>query len=590
MATLDWIVVAVFLGGVIVVGLYLSRRASGSMEDYFISGRNLPWWLAGTSILATSFSSDTPLHVTRVIRESGLGGAWFYWNGIISGLLVAFFFARLWRRAGIITDAEFIELRYSGRPAATLRAVIALFRSLVLELITLSWVILGMTKIMRTVLGLPEKLQISLGASAWTVDADVAVVVVLVAVALVYSTTSGLWGVVVTDFIEFFVAMVGAIALAVLAMRQVGGVEGLRAGLASSHLGAGALDILPGPSAVQLPAVALVTFLGIQWWANTEIDGSGKRAQRFLACRDERHALASGIWNMAVQWLLRSWPWYLTAIASVVILPRVADHEAVYPQLIAQLMPVGLKGLMVAAFLAAFLSTIDSQLNLSASYLINDLYRRFWIRDREPAHYVAVSRVAVVLLALCSTALALGIPSVLDAFRFKMELMAGLGLVYLLRWFWWRVSAWTELVALGAGVLTCLLLHLFSPFDPAMIKSEAFAWRLIIIVATSAVLALTCTMILPPEPLSKLEQFYRRVNPPALLWGPVARPQDTPSTITSSTLAQYLLAVVAVFSGMFGLGKLLLGELPVGLALAALFVVTGAVVLRWIFGSQIRPC
>ena len=586
MALLDWIVVAVFLGGVIAVGLLLSRRASGSMEDYFLSGRNLPWWLAGTSILATSFSSDTPLHVTRVIRENGLGGAWFYWNGVISGLLVAFFFARLWRRAGIVTDAELIELRYSGRPAAVLRGTIALFRSLVLELITLSWVILGMTKIMRTVLELPQTLHLSVGGRPVAVDADVAVVLVLVAVALVYSTTSGLWGVVVTDFIEFFVAMVGAIALAVLAMRQAGGVDGLRAGLATSDLGPGALDFLPAPSAVQLPAVALVTFLGVQWWANTEIDGSGKRAQRFLACKDERHALASGIWNMAVQWLLRSWPWYLTAIASVVILPRFADHEAVYPRLIAQLMPVGLKGLMVASFLAAFLSTIDSQLNLSASYLINDLYRRFLVRTGSPAHYVAVSRGAVLLLAVLSTALALGIPSVLDAFRFKMELMAGLGLIYLLRWFWWRVTAWTELIALGTGVLTCVLLHAFSPFDASMIKAEAFAWRLIIIVSVSGVVSLSCTMMLPPEPVHKLREFFARVNPPAMFWGPMAGEVGPQSSVTTSTLAQYLLAVVVVFSGMFGLGKLLLGEPAAGLALVAVFVVTGTLLLRWIFGTR----
>ncbi len=586
MAALDWIVVAVFLGGVIAVGLLLSRRASGSMEDYFISGRNLPWWLAGTSILATSFSSDTPLHVTRVIRENGLGGAWFYWNGIISGLMVAFFFARLWRRAGIVTDAELIELRYSGRAAAALRGTIALFRSLVLELITLSWVILGMTKIMRTVLELPQTLQFSLGAKMVTVDADVAVVLVLVAVALFYSTTSGLWGVVVTDFIEFFVAMCGAIALAVLAMRQAGGVDGLRAGLAQSDLGPGALDILPAPSAVQLPAVALVTFLGVQWWANTEIDGSGKRAQRFLACKDERHALASGIWNMTVQWLLRSWPWYLTAIASVVILPRVADHEAVYPTLIAQLMPVGLKGLMVASFLAAFLSTIDSQLNLSASYLINDLYRRFFAPQRSPRHYVTASRAVVVVLAALSTALALGIPSVLDAFRFKMELMAGLGLVYVLRWFWWRVTAWTELTALGAGVLTCVLLHAFSPFDASMIKAEAFAWRLIIIVSVSGITALACTLVSPPEPAHTLREFFNRVSPPAFFWGPVAEGQVSRSPVTRSTLAQYLLAVAAVFSGMFGLGKLLLGEPGLGLGLVAIFTVTGGVLLRWIFGKK----
>lgn len=583
MTPVDWIVVGGFLLAVVTVGLWLSRRASGSLEDYFVSGRNLPWWLAGTSILATSFASDTPLHTTRVIRESGLAGAWFYWNGIITGLLVAFFFARMWRRAAIITDAELIELRYSGRPAALLRGVTATFRSVVLELITLSWVILGMTKIVGTVLDLPPTLHLPL---LGPVSAEVAVVVTLVLVALAYATTSGLWGVVVTDFIEFIVALGGAIVLAFLAVREVGGVEGLRQGLATSPLGVGALDLLPKPSALQVPPVALVVYLGIQWWANTEIDGSGKRAQRFLACKDERHALASGVWNMAVQWLLRSWPWYLTALASVVLHPQLADHEAAYPTLIAELMPAGLKGLMVAAFLAAFLSTVDSQLNLSASYLVNDIYRRFISpqdASRAPGHYVRASKVAVVMVALVAMTIALALPSVLDAFRFKMELMAGLGLIYVLRWFWWRITAWTELAALCGGLIAALTLNLWTPFGGTEAGAGSFAWRLIAIISVALGAALVATLLTPPEPVAKLQEFYRRVRPPPLLWRAIARAEGRPegSTRGLSTLLQYLLAVVAVFSGMFAVGKLLLGELLVGVVLALIALATGAVMLRW---------
>lgn len=583
MAPVDWIVVGVFLVAVVAVGLLLSRRASGSMEDYFVSGRNLPWWLAGTSILATSFASDTPLHTTRVIRESGLAGAWFYWNGIISGLLVAFFFARMWRRAAIVTDAELIELRYSGRPAALLRGVTATFRSVVLELITLSWVILGMTKIVGTVLDLPPTLHLPL---LGPVSAEVAVVVALVLVALVYATTSGLWGVVVTDFIEFIVALGGAIVLAYLAVREVGGVEGLRRGLAASPLGDGALDFLPEPSALQVPPVALVVYLGIQWWANTEIDGSGKRAQRFLACKNERHALASGVWNMAVQWLLRSWPWYLAALASVVLYPQLGDHEAAYPKLIAELMPAGLKGLMVAAFLAAFLSTVDSQLNLSASYLVNDIYRRFITPEgasRAPGHYVNASKVAVVMVALVAMTIALALPSVLDAFRFKMELMAGLGLIYVLRWFWWRITAWTELAALCGGLTAAVTLNLWSPFGGTEAGAGSFAWRLIVIISVALGAALVATVLSPPEPPAKLREFYRRVRPPALLWGAIARAEERPegSTDSLATFIQYLLAMVAVFCGMFALGKLLLGEPLLGAVLGVIALVTGAVMLRW---------
>jgi SSS family solute:Na+ symporter len=586
MAPLDWIIVVIFLLAVVAVGLLLSRKASGSLEDYFVSGRNLPWWLAGTSILATSFSSDTPLHVTRVIREAGLGGAWFYWSGIFSGLVVAFFFARLWRRAAIVTDAELIELRYSGASAAALRGTVALFRSVVLELITLAWVILGMTKIVSAVLDLPPGATLNLPLVG-PVPSDAAIVVGLVALALLYATTSGLWGVVVTDFIEFIVALGGAVLLAVLAVRKAGGIQGLRQGLAASPLGEGALDFVPAPSDLGVPAVTLVVYMGIQWWANTEIDGSGKRAQRFLACKNERHALASGVWNMAVQWLLRSWPWYLTALASAVLYPQLADHEAAYPTMIADLMPVGFKGLMVAAFLAAFLSTIDSQLNLSASYLVNDLYRRFLAKDRPDKHYVNAARLMVLGVAAVATVIALALPSVLDAFRFKMELMAGLGLIYLLRWFWWRVNAFSELCALSAGVITALLLHTsLSPL--AGPGTETFAWRLIVIVAVAAAAGLLATLVAPTEPMDHLRAFYRRVSPPAFGWGPVAAAEGSAaaSTVQPATVGQFALAVVAVFSGMFGLGKLLLGEPGLGAGLMLLAVVTGGTMLKWALGQR----
>ncbi len=562
MQPLDWIVVVSFLAGVVAVGAWVSRRASGGIEDFFVSGRNLPWWLAGTSILATSFSSDTPLHVTSVIRQRGLGGAWFYWNGILSGTLVAFFFARLWSRAGIVTDAELIELRYSGKPAGVLRCWIALFRAVVLDLITLSWVIKGMTKVCSTVLDLP---------AAWNVGgiqlpADAAVTVGLVMVALAYSVTSGLWGVVVTDFVEFIVAMFGAMLLAWLAVSKVGGIGALRERLVEGPLGSGALDMMPAPSSTGLPAVAMAVYIGMQWWANANIDGSGKRAQRFLACRSEGDAMLAGLWNMSVQWLLRSWPWYLTALASLVLFPAVTDHETVYPAMIAALMPVGLKGLMVAAFLAAFLSTIDSHLNLAAAYFINDIYKRFIRRDAPDSHYIRASRLAVVIIAMTATSLAMALPSVLSALRFKMELMAGLGLVYALRWFWWRVTAWTEISVLIAGPLTALALN-SSERLAHLPPDAAFAWRLIIIVGSSAVAAVAVTLIAPPEPLDHLRTFYRKVRPPALLWGPVAQGMESPDHFGAMT-AQYLLAVAAIFSGMFAIGKLILGEPGPGLLLA----------------------
>jgi Na+/proline symporter len=523
--------------------------------------------------------------VTRIIRESGLSGAWFYWNGIITTLFVTFLFARLWRRAEIVTDAELVELRYSGRPAAVMRATIALFRSFVLELITLSWVILGMTKVVRTVMGLPELASLPLVGE---VRSDVAVVIALVIIALVYSATSGLWGVVVSDFLEFFVAMGGAVLLAFLAVSKVGGVEALRRGLAESPLTERALDVIPSVSQVGLPPAALVAYLGFQWWAHSEIDGSGKRAQRFLACKDEQHALASGVWNAAVQYVIRNWPWYIAALASVVLYPALTDHEAVYPRLIADLMPVGLKGLMVASLLAAFLSTVDTQLNLSASYVANDIYRRFLVRGRSASHYVWASRVGVVILAAIATGLALAIPSVLDAFRFKMELMAGLGLVYILRWFWWRVNAWAEIAALVSGVGTAIALNVGTSLGATGGGAGAFGARLMIIVGVSAVAAVVAILVAPQEPMERLRAFYRSVQPPALFWGPVAElePDVAGSSVAWVTAAHFFLAALAVFSAMIGLGKLLLGELLLGLGLCALGALSGWVLISWVFGRR----
>jgi Na+/proline symporter len=575
MATLDWAVVATFLFVILGVGFFFSKKASQDMSSFFLSGRNLPWWLAGTSILATSFASDTPLHVTRVIREDGLGGVWFYWSGIFTHLIVTFFFARMWRRSGVVTDAELIELRYTGKNAAMLRGILGSVRGLIFEGLTLAWVILGMTKVVVVVLGLPDVLTLPvLGAT----DTGVFVVTVLLVMVLIYSVTAGLWGVVVTDFIEFIVAMGGAVLLAAIAYDKAGGAEGLQA-----KLPPGTLDFFP--DSIDKAGLALAVYLGVQWWANDSIDGSGKRAQRFLACRTETDALGSGVWNVAVQWIIRTWPWYVTALCSIVLFPDLPDDEGAYPRMMNELLPVGLRGLMVASFLAAFMSTVDTHLNLCSAYLTNDVYKRFVKRDEKPKHYVFVSRVLLVIVAVIMGWAALNLQSVLDAFKLKMELMAGIGLVIVLRWFWWRINAVTELVALGSSIVIALVLRFLTPLD----GSEDFPVRMLIIVGGSAMLWVTVTMLTKPEPTSHLGAFYRAVRPPGWLWGPVADENpDVESGIGAETFGQALLCGVFAFSGMFGLGKLILGEPALGIALCVLCAVSGYAMYRWLFGAD-RP-
>lgn len=585
MTALDWAVVAAFLLASALIGLIYARRASKSVAEFFVGGRSIPWWLAGTSMLATSFASDTPLHTTRAIREGGLANAWFYWNGIIGGVLVAFVFSKLWRRAAVVTDNELIELRYTGKPAAVLRGGMAVFKSFFLEIITMAWITLGMVKIVRAIVELPETVPMF----GLAVPSDVLVVTLLLGLALAFSVASGFWGVVATDVIEFTVAMVGAITLAVIAMIKVGGPSGLKAGLATSGtaIGAKALDFTPDFFGAGGGVLAFGVYLGMQWWARNEVDGSGQRAQRFLACKDESSAIAAGIWSLAVTWLIRSWPWYLAALASLVLYPTLADGETAYPRMVADLMPIGLKGLMVASFFAAFMGTMEAHYNMTASYALNDVYKRFIAKDKDEKHYVRASRILTVIVAFFAGVATLLLPSVLGAFRFKIELVAGIGLILILRWLWWRVSAVTEISALLTSVVTALTLNVLL-VAPKGEEAHYFALRLLLVVTASAVVSMIATYLYGPEPKEKLLAFYRQVRPPKWLWGPIAKEAGDvgPSGIGWDTAGQAALSIVFVFSGMIGLGKVLLAEFAVGITLLVIAAVSGVVGLRWVFGRK----
>jgi solute:Na+ symporter, SSS family len=581
-AALDWIIVAAFLALNLGIGFWYSRRASKSVEDFFVGGRTIPWWLAGTAILTGSFASDTPLHTTKMIREKGLAGAWFYWGAIFGGVVIALVFSRLWRRTRVITDNELIELRYTGRPASFLRGGMATFKTLALEVITMAWITVGMTKIVKVIMDLPDKVAVpALGP----VPTDVLVVAALLVFAAAFCMASGFYGVVATDLLEFGTAITGAIVLGIVAFDQVGGVDGLRDGLAAVPAGEGALDFMPQWDAEGFSALVIGVYLGVQWWAHPYVDGSGHRAQRFLASRDERNAIASGLWSLAVTFIIRSWPWYVTALASLVLYPTVVDHETVYPQMVVDLLPIGLKGLMVASFVSAFMGTMESHYNLTASYVVNDVYKRFVAKQKTPDHYVRASRIATISVALTAGMVSLLFSSVLDAFLFKMELMAGLGLLYLLRWFWWRVNAVTELVAL-AGTVTCALTLKFLPWTSGG-GANGSAIRLLLVVGITGVLALATAFLTRPEPTEHLVEFYRRVRPPGW-WGPIARAAGgkLASGFGLHTVVQGLVAIVFVFGCMIGLGKLILGEPVLGGTLFAIGITCGVLAIRSVLRSK----
>jgi Na+/proline symporter len=391
--------------------------------------------------------------------------------------------------------------------------------------------------------------------------------------------------------VEFTVAMIGAILLAGVALYKVGGPTGLREKLDALALGGAhenlatggaVLDFLPSMASETFSALTVGVYLGVMWWSSPYVDGSGQRAQRFLSCKNEGHALIAGIWNMAVQWIIRSWPWYVVALVSIVMYPTLKDGETAYPRMVVDLLPSVPRAIMVASFFAAFMSTFTGLLNLCASYLSNDVYRRFLVKQGTERHYLAASRGFTLGVAAIAGTLALLLPSVLGAFRFKMELMAGMGLVAVLRWFWWRVNATTELVALVTSVATALTVRFVPGLEAD--TADASALRLLMVVTATAAVTIVTALVTRPDPREKLVAFFERVRPPKALWGPIAamaRPGDR-STITLGTFGQFGLAVVFVFSAMFGLGKVILGEPALGLGLLAVSAACFYVLWRWV--------
>ena len=458
---LDWIVVAVYGAVVLAIGFGFARRAGGSMEDYFVAGRSLPWWLAGTSIAATWFASDAPLATAALVRQQGIYGNWLWWYEAAGVLMLTFFYARLWRRAGVLTDAEVIEIRYGGAPARVLRGFSAIYQGLIKNGVVMGWVMLAMMKFSSVLLGWDPALTLT----------------VCVGLALAYTVASGLWGVVVTDLLQFTAGMLGAITLAGIVLTRFGGPAAMADAIAAiPEAPPGALDLVPtAANASSLEMVSFICLIGVLWLRSGQ--GDGYVAQRLFATRDERQAVKASLWFAFAGTVLLTWPWIVVGLGSLLVFPPAtmdaalaADPELAYPMMIRELMPSGLRGLMVATFLAAFMSTMDTHLCWGASYMVNDVYRRFMRPGRSERHYVAASRVAVVLLAGFAAVVAWQMDSIQRGWIYIIELTAGVALVWLLRWYWWRVNAWAEIAAMAGSVVLAnarMLLGLIEPVVPA---------------------------------------------------------------------------------------------------------------------------
>jgi len=492
---LDWLVVAGYGLVALAVGLAFSRRAGSGTTEFFLSGRRLPWWLLGTSMVATTFSTDTPNLVTDLVRNGGVSANWVWWAFLVTGMCTVFFYARLWRRSGVFTDMGFYELRYSGRPAAFLRGFRALYLGVFFNVMIMATVTLAAIKIGGVLLGL-DKYTTVLVAGGITV---------------LYSAGAGLWGVVVTDLLLFAVAMTGSVAAAVYALRQpeVGGL----AGLVSHPEIAAKLPLLPDFSDWRVAVPLFVIPLAVQWWSTwypgAEPGGGGYVAQRMLAARDERESMRAVLWFNVAHYALRPWPWILVALASIAVYPTLESLGAAFPHVDPSILrddlaypamlvflPSGLLGLVVASLAAAYMSTISTHLNWGASYVVDDVYRRFVAPDRDDRHYVAVGRAVTVALIALAMLVSLWLQNALQAFQILLQIGAGTGLVFLLRWFWWRVNAWSEIAGMVVSFAVAVWFQFlhgrlgFAPVHPSA--------QLVIGVAVTSVAWLLVTFLTPP--------------------------------------------------------------------------------------------
>ncbi len=557
MAPLDWAVVAGYLVVTILIGLWLARRAGGSVVDFFVSGRSLPWWLAGTSMAATTFSVDTPLYVSGLVARRGIAGNWEWWAFALSHLLLVYLFSRLWRRAEVVTDVELTEIRYGGRPAAVLRGTRAFLFAVPINCVAIGYVMLAMRKVIEA-LGLLDQVPAALPG-----DARLWAVVGLSVFVLVYAGVSGLWGVVATDFFQFMLALAGALLVAGYAIVDIGGIGALKEGLAAAGR-QDTLQMVPRPGTSDLPFGTFLAYLGIQWWAFRRSDGGGEFVQRLSASRSETDAERAAWLFVGLHYVVRAWPWILAGLAAVVVFPDLADPELGYPLLMLRYLPAGLLGLVVASFVAAFMSTVSTQINWGASYLVHDLYARFVEPEASARKLVGLGRFASVFIVAIAGVAAFYAEDIGQVFRFMIAIGTGPGAVLILRWFWWRVNAWAELASMLAGFLIALVSYL-----PVWGDLE-FGLRLAVTAFGSAAVWLPVMFLTRPESPRTLETFYRRVRPGGPGWRVVREATGVePAVAIGTSLWRLLAGALLLFGAMFALGGALLAEWrTAGLALA----------------------
>ena len=613
MGIIDWAIVLIYLIATMALGIYLSRKASGGLVDFFVSGRSLPWWLAGTSMAATTFSIDTPLYIAGVVGKRGIAGNWEWWSFGIAHLVLIYVFARLWRRSEIVTDAELTEMRYSGPMAATLRGTKAFLFAVPINCIGIGYAMLAMVKVVDA-LELWQSLGIEPGEGLklWSVIG----VSLLV---LIYAGFSGLWGVVATDFFQFFLALFGALIVAIFAVNHVGGIHSLVQQL-QQHSQQDVLSFIPltvgakGNAWIQWSETAGITastflaYVAVQWWAFRRSDGGGEFVQRLAAAKDEAEAEKAAWFFNLLHYVVRTWPWILVALAAIILFPDLKDPELGYPKLMLEFLPPALLGLVVASLIAAFMSTVSTSINWGASYLTNDLYKRFWRPGASQSELVLVGRVASVVVTLLGAIAAVYAEDVATVFRLVIAIGTGPGLVLILRWFWWRINAAAELAAMVSGFILGWIASLPPVEEIATIPFFAlpvffpllngldllqtwlftdFGARLGFISGITAIIWIAAMLLSPPESEEILDEFYLRVRPGGPGW---ARQRQRTGVVPEQNLAlelqRVLAAILLMFGTMFALGGFLLLQSATGFVSLILAVLGG----MWLRQLNRRAC
>ena len=565
LSTLDWTIVGAYFTLSLIVGIWASKQAGKDTKAFFLAGRNMPWWLLGVSMVATTFSTDTPNLVTDLVRQNGVSGNWGWWAFLLTGMLTVFVYANLWRRSGVLTDIEFYELRYSGKPAAFLRGFRALYLGLVFNVLVMGAVSLAAVKFGEIVLGLPGWVTLTIACS----------------ITLAYSTLGGLRAVIITDFVQFTLAMIGSIwgMFYILGLPEIGGLSNL-----ISHTNVvGKLSLIPDLSNPNAWVPVLLVPLAVQWWASyypgAEPGGGGYIAQRMFSAKDEKNAVGATFFFNVAHYALRPWPWILIALASLVIFPELSDiqkafpnlpadklgHDVAYPAMLT-LLPSGLLGLVAASLIAAFMSTMSTQLNLGASYLVNDFYHRFIRPDATEKQLVRAGRLFTVISIILGGGLGLLLTSAGQAFTLLLMIGAGTGMIYILRWFWWRINAYTEIVAMISSIIIAGYFNFGN--------SGLEGWQKIVIGAVlTTIVWVVATYFTPPDDKETLRKFVKKVNPGGPGWvkysdGVSTEPWPVPHGILSMVLG-----CTAVYGFLLGVGQLIYGHTDSGLMICGLGII-----------------